>query len=387
MKIALDRLSQAESDATESVARACRILAALEESEDPLRLRDVVERTGLNKATAFRILRTLTSHGFATKSPTAEYRAAVRRVQRRTIRIGYAAQTDEFAFSRAVTDGIVAAARKAAVELIVLNNAYSPTVALQNAELLLKEGVHLVMEFQTDSSIASLISGKLIDKRVPMIAIEIPHPNAIYYGANNSQAGLMAGRHLGRWAEANWRGRADQLLLLGLPMAGSLPGSRLTGALLGLREILPSIEDSQVVTLSGNGQLETSYKCVKQHLHKCKHERILVSTINDPSALGALQAFKETGRQKHCAIVGQNASSEAVLEMYRPGTRLIGSVGYFPEKYGEQLISLALNILEHKTVPAAVFIKHHMITPQNIRDFYPIVKNANASPSAVRIAQ
>ena len=101
-----------------------------------------------------------------------------------------------------------------------------------------------------------------------------------------------------------------------------------------------------------------------------------MSTINDPSALGALEAFREAGRQKHCAIIGQNASSEAVQEMGRAGTRLIGSVGYFPERYGEQLIPLALQILEHKQVPPAVFVKHHLITPYNVGEYYPLAKKS-----------
>lgn len=185
---------------TESVAKACQILAALEGEEKPLRLRDVVERTGIHRATAFRILATLQHHGLVNKTPLRTYRCAIRKLPPQDIRIGYAAQSDEFAFSRAVTEGLMSSAEKAGIELLVLNNAYSPVVALQNAETLVKEDVHLVMEFQTDSSIAPLISAKLLEKRIPLIAIEIPHPNAIYFGANNSQAGLLAGRYLGKWA-------------------------------------------------------------------------------------------------------------------------------------------------------------------------------------------
>jgi ribose transport system substrate-binding protein len=362
---------------TGSVAKACLILATLEAEEKPLRLRDVVERTGIHRATAFRILATLQSHGLVSKTPLRTYRSAIRRLPLRNIRIGYAAQSDEFAFSRAVTDGLILSAKKAGIELVVMNNAYSPVVALQNAEALIKEDVQLVMEFQTDSSIAPLISAKLLEKRIPLIAIEIPHPNAIYFGANNSQAGLIAGRYLGRWAETNWRGKVDEVILLGLPMAGSLPASRLTGALLGLREIMPCITDDQVRLLNGDGKLEASYNAVRQYLRKNKQEHILVSTINDTSAMGALLAFKEAGRENHCAIVGQNASSDAILELGRPKTRLIASVGYFPEKYGEQLIRLALQLLEKKQVPQANFVKHHLVTPNNVREFYPLVRTSS----------
>jgi ribose transport system substrate-binding protein len=69
--------------------------------------------------------------------------------------------------------------------------------------------------------------------------------------------------------------------------------------------------------------------------------------------------------------MGQNASSEAVLEMRKSSTRLIGSVGYFPEKYGQQVIRLAIAMIERREVSQAVFIKHQLITPANLAIYYP----------------
>ena len=46
-------------------------------------------------------------------------------------------------------------------------------------------------------------------------------------------------------------------------------------------------------------------------------------------------------------------------------------VAFFPEEYGEALIRLALAILAHKAVPAASFVKHKLITPDNVDRFYP----------------
>lgn len=70
--------------------------------------------------------------------------------------------------------------------------------------------------------------------------------------------------------------------------------------------------------------------------------------------------------------MGQNAIREARRELRRPGTRLIGSVGCFPERYGEELIPLALAILQKKPVPPAAYIKHQLITPGNIEMMYPL---------------
>jgi ribose transport system substrate-binding protein len=168
------------------------------------------------------------------------------------------------------------------------------------------------------------------------------------------------------------RARAvDQVILLELPIAGALPASRLVGTLVGLREILPGIEDSQVVHLDGNGQFGPSLEATRKHLRQCRAGRTLISAINDHSTLGALRAFEEAGRAQDCAVVGQNASYEARCELRRPGTRLLGSVAFFPERYGEGLISLALDILSRKPVPPAVFIKHQLITAEKVDHYYP----------------
>ena len=93
--------------------------------------------------------------------------------------------------------------------------------------------------------------------------------------------------------------------------------------------------------------------------------------MSDDSALGALRAYDEVGGLERCAVIGQNGSPEARQELRRPGTRLIGTVAYFPETYGEGLILLALDILNRRFVPPAVFTKHQILTPQNVDQIYP----------------
>jgi len=210
-----------------------------------------------------------------------------------------------------------------------------------------------------------------LEAEIPLIAVEIPHPGATYYGANNYLAGLIGGRHMGRWAKQNWGGAVDEVVLLELRMAGALPASRLTGTLVGLREVLPGIQDRQVVYLNGNGQFGRSLEVLRKHLGLSRGRHVLVSAMNDPSAIGALRAFEEVGRAENCVVMGQNASPEARAELRRPATRLIGSVAYFPEKYGEAIIALAMDILHRKPVPPAVFVKHQLITPENLSHYYP----------------
>ncbi len=123
--------------------------------------------------------------------------------------------------------------------------------------------------------------------------------------------------------------------------------------------------------MDGDGQFQTTLERVRKHLRESKAKRVLVGAANDSSALGALRAYEEAGRASECAIVGQTAEPEARAELRSPNTRLIGSVAFFPEKYGDGLLKLALELLSRKAVPPAVFTTHQIITPDNVEHFYP----------------
>jgi ribose transport system substrate-binding protein len=130
-------------------------------------------------------------------------------------------------------------------------------------------------------------------------------------------------------------------------------------------------ESCRTVSIDGDGQFQTSLERVRKHLRESKAKRVLVGAANDPSALGALRAFEEAGRAADCALVGQNGEPEARVEMRSPRSRLIASVGYFPEKYGDGLLRLALDLLARRPVAPAVFTNHQIITPENVDHFYP----------------
>jgi ribose transport system substrate-binding protein len=72
------------------------------------------------------------------------------------------------------------------------------------------------------------------------------------------------------------------------------------------------------------------------------------------------------------------AFPEARRELRSPQTRLIGSVATFPERYGDNLIQIALDILHNRPVAPAVYAPIQLITPQNIDQFYPSALFAGA---------
>jgi ribose transport system substrate-binding protein len=355
-----------------SVVHAADILGAFQTAGEALRLRDVVARTGFGKGMCFRLLHTLHHCGLLEKVDASRFRLVSEVRRRKRYRIGYAAQGQDNSFSREVHESLQRAVQAEDIELIVVSNRYQPKVALRNAEQLVRERVDLVIDVQPDEAIAPAIASRYLEAGIPLIAIDIPHPGATYFGANNYQAGLLAGRHLGHWAKGRWNGQVEEVLLIELARAGSLVHARMSGVRAGLKEILhDTIEACPVVAIDGDGQFKTALERVRRHLRVSKARRLLVGAANDPSALGAARAFEEAGRAGTCAIVGQNAEPDARAELREPRTPLVASIGFFPERYGDGLIRVALDILSQKQVPPAVFIRHHLITAENVDHFYP----------------
>jgi ribose transport system substrate-binding protein len=354
----------------ESILRACDVLQAFRFEGETLRLRDLVERTGINKTTAFRLMKSLEKGNLIEVLSAGRYRTTIRPIHLRKLHLGYAAQGSNLLFSQEVTASISRAADTEKVALLALSNEFSPKVALRNAEKLIKARVDIAIEHQTFEDVAPLIAGRFREAKIPLIAVGFPHPGAVYYGANNYEAGLIAGRALGRWAKQRWECNVDEIMMLGRVVGGSVPQLRMQGMERGMAEILGE-HRSRIVHVNGDGHFEGALRAVRRHLRFGDSGKTLVAAINDPSALGALRSFEEAGRTNSCAVVGLGGSTDARAELRRPGTRLVGSVAFFPENYGPDLISIATGILGHKPTPNTVFINHKLLTTANVDHHYP----------------
>ena len=354
-----------------SIVYASRLLAAFRSPSEALPLKEVEARSGLTKTKAFRLLYTLERCGMVEKVGGNLYRTCLRPFRHRLYRLGYASLGDDYQFSREVTASLQRAADAEGIELISTDNRYNAKTALRNTDLLVREKVDLAIEYQIGEEVAPIIAAKYREANIPMIAIDIPHPGATFYGANNYEAGLIGGKHLGRWEKERWQSEVDEIILLELRRAGNLPKMRLTGMLMGINLVLPNTKSCRVTYLDGDGELVPSFEAMRRHLRFSHGHRVLVGANNDMSALGALRAFQEAGRTECCAIMGQNASPEGRQELRQPNTRLVGSVAFFPERYGENVIRVSLDILSGRPVPPAVFVEHKLVTPSTVDHYYP----------------
>ena len=207
------------------------------------------------------------------------------------------------------------------------------------------------------------LADKIAGANIPLIAIDIPHPHATYFGVNNYRVGFEAGELLADYAQENWSGKVDWILGLDLEEAGTLVQSRMTGAFEGIRSKLSTIPIEKFVRIDGRGMRDKSQRIVSEFLMRhIKDKHILIAAANDTSALGALQAVHDLKRMKHVAIVGQDCIQEMLAEMQIPDSPVIGSISHEAANYGQRLIELSMALVRGNSVSPYNYVEHKAVS-------------------------
>jgi ribose transport system substrate-binding protein len=346
------------------LSKALDVLELLEQNNAPVTLEDVFQKTQISKTSVYRILKTLVHRGYVAQAQNGQYRLVSRP---RRLRFGFAAQSGEMPFSIAVAQSVTAAAAAAGVELLTLDNRQDPVAAIQNADELVRKRVDLVLEFQVEERVAPHVAHIFKKADIPMVAIDVPHPNATYFGVDNFEVGFEAGALLGQYALRSWKGTADWVLGIGFAEAGSFVQSRIIGAFEGVRERLRDLPADRFLQLEGRGMRQPSEAAVANFLEEHPAgERVLVATATDSSALGVLDAARRFGREADFAIAGQDCIPEVLEEMKTGKSAIIGSVSHEAESYGPRLIQIGIALLRGYTVPPYNYVRHKVVTPESL---------------------
>jgi ribose transport system substrate-binding protein len=96
------------------------------------------------------------------------YRSCIRPVRQKLFRLGYAAQGTDYQFSKEVSVSLQRAAADYGIELMSLDNRYNAKIAQRNADVLVREKVDLVIEYQTDENVAPIVSAKYREANIPL---------------------------------------------------------------------------------------------------------------------------------------------------------------------------------------------------------------------------
>ncbi len=292
--------------------------------------------------------------------------------------IGFANLQRDMTFGVVVEKSIQANADLAGVDLVIADNRLDGPTALANAQSFVQRNVDYVIEFQTDSNFGQTVMNVFNEDGTKVVAIDIPMPGATFFGANNPKSGYMSGSYLGQAAIAKFgkdKAMTGYFVVGELPQSGAIPKMRTEGQVNGFLSALPDFDKAKMLRIDTKNTLQESFAQMTNVLSRIPDGvPIMVTAINDQSAIGMLRAIKQAGREADAVVVGNGADETKALVDEK---ELYGATGYFPETYGNYLIPIALSSLAGKPLPPAVLVSHVMITKANVCKYYPDFKCAD----------
>jgi ribose transport system substrate-binding protein len=291
-------------------------------------------------------------------------------------KIGYISLGEQVPFAVLVSNGIKDQAKVAGAELVFCDSKLDTPTALACAQQFAVQGVQGVLNFNVDQKASPQICDAY--KNVPTIAIDITQPpcEVAFMGANNHEAGRIAGSAAGKFAKETWA--CDYTAYISLESTGAKAASdaRMGGFRDGFKEYCPIVNEKIQPDVD---RTDKAIGTMADVFTATPGNRLVVVGINEDGVIGALAAAKTLGREKDVFVAGQGADEFAWKDI-ACNPQYIASTLYFPENYGRTLIPAMIDILNGKqvtpdgaggTVPKNLFTPHQMVNKDNIRDFYP----------------
>ncbi len=274
-----------------------------------------------------------------------------------------------------VRQSFVLAARQHPMELVFYDNARDNARAQANAEDAITRRVALYVLYHRDAATNAAILARLRAASIPLLAVGYPAGDAPLYAADNAAAGRIAGDTLGEFGARAWRGQPRTVVVVGPLRAERIP-ERVQGVLEGLRKHGPNPAPTMLDTQGNPVQVAPLLgKALAAH----PSSKVLIAATDDATALAAKSALEGAGRLRDAAIVshgvdrsihgGMNDRKE--IDPNNRGSIVLGSVAFYCDRYGYDVLPLAARMLRGEPVPARTPTAHRLITAANVFVEYP----------------
>ena len=269
------------------------------------------------------------------------------------------------------------ASRTLPVDMLYFDNAGDPARAVANADAAIAARVDLLIEYNADADANAEIAHRLAAAGIPALALVHPLPGAPLFGPDNLTAGRIAGRALGTFARETWPNEQVLGVLIGdLADRGPAVTDRVQGISEGVHETLPTLT---FASLDTGGQSVRADAMLTKFLQTQRGQRLLIATLDDLAAVYAKNAIEMNRRQSDCVIVSQGldrnihggASEKKEIDPNNRGSVVLGSVAYYMDRYGYEVLPLALRLLAGETLPPRTMTKHTLVTAANVFREYP----------------
>ena len=257
------------------------------------------------------------------------------------------------------------------VKVCIINADNNTDRQRQQIDSLINAGVDLLVISPNEYKPLSPCVERAKKRGIPVILFErktSANDYTAYIGGDNVEAGRAIGTYAARLCRDSIHvGRRPVVL----EITGQLVMSPDRERYQGFSSVMKKHPELDFQHIKTNWSLEDSYAATKEWLQAGKPLDV-VFCQSDLASFGAYKAAKELGKEKGIYFLGVDALPGEGIDAIQQG-KLAAS--YIYPTHGEEIIALALRILEHKPYKRTNIIKSMVVTPQNVDE---IAINANA---------
>lgn len=277
-------------------------------------------------------------------------------------------------FAIPIREGVRKIAKDFGIKLIYCDTAFKPDQAVSCAETLAsqKPDFAIAGNWQTGASAATI---KVFDKaRIPTNSIDVVQPNSIFFGADNYTSGTIAGEAAGEYAKEEWTCKDVWLLLGENKEEGEAADQRLAGFADGVQKVCGTIPGDRIARermAAGTADQAITASTDWMTAHP-QATHVLGTSLDDERSSGIAKAFVANGGTGMVASTGCDAVGVKVLKQAEASrNRYLGCAAFFPEKYADYLVGLALDVVAGTPVPNEVHLEHKLLTHDTVGEVYP----------------
>lgn len=248
------------------------------------------------------------------------------------------------------------------IELIIKSANDDSRLQEEQIDSLVNSGIDLLIVSPNQVDNLTEAIGKVYDAGIPVILYDRKTGSdqfSAFMGADNYLIGEMMGQYLA----TKLGGKGNVIEICGLQ--GSSPAKERHD---GFNSVLKKYPDMHLVACENGDWTESSGETAMQHILKSYEGSIdAVFGGNDRMAIGARRVIREHGRE-HGGIIylGVDALPTTNGGMRQVADSLLTASAIYPT-HGDELLQLAIDVLEGKNVPKDIFLKSCVVTSENAK--------------------
>jgi ribose transport system substrate-binding protein len=292
----------------------------------------------------------------------------------KTLTFAFAEGWAAIPFSVSIHKGIYKIAGDLGINIIYCDQEFKPEKAVTCAEQLSQQKPDFAIVSNWQSGAAEAIMKIYDAAKIPVVNIDVWHPNAIFFGADNYISGEIGGKAAGEYAKS--LGKCGEVTLFNgvNPGEGDAAAQRIAGFIDGVQEVCGPIPADRIKSeIFDAGTTEQALTKTTDWLTANPGASFILSTsIDDARSAGIAKALAQNARNGGAVGLGCDDIGVASTKEGDPATtKFLGCVAYFPEKYPDYVMSIGLDVLDGKPVPDEVHIEHKFLDKASISSVYP----------------